>query len=75
MHSHPAGCTIFYKDATFRVTSPAGEVRTLAYRAGDVSCGDAYSHLSENVGRRLNSRRSTCERPVRRSSANAPSDR
>jgi quercetin dioxygenase-like cupin family protein len=50
MHSHPAGCAIFYKDATFRVTSPAGEVRTLTYRPGDVSCGDAVSHLPENVG-------------------------
>jgi len=51
MHSHPAGCSIFYKDATLKVTSPAGEVRTHEYRAGDVSCGDAYSHLPENVGR------------------------
>ena len=51
MHSHPAGCAIFYKDATLKVTSPAGEVRTHEYRAGDVSCGDAYSHLPENVGR------------------------
>jgi hypothetical protein len=51
MHSHPAGCAIFYKDATFRVTSPTGEVRTLEYRPGDVSCGDAYSHMPENVGK------------------------
>jgi quercetin dioxygenase-like cupin family protein len=51
MHSHPAGCAIFYKDATLRVTSPTGEVRTHEYRPGDVSCGDAYSHLPENVGR------------------------
>ena len=51
MHSHPAGCAIFYKDATLKMTSPTGEVRTHEYRAGDVSCGDAYSHLPENVGR------------------------
>ena len=51
MHSHPAGCTIFYKDATLKTTSPAGEVRTREYRAGDVSCGDAHSHLPENVGK------------------------
>ena len=50
MHSHPAGCAIFYKDATFKVTSPTGDVRTLEHRAGDVSCSDAYSHLPENVG-------------------------
>jgi quercetin dioxygenase-like cupin family protein len=50
MHSHPAGCAIFYRDATLRVTSATGEVRTHEYRAGDVSCGDASSHTSENVG-------------------------
>jgi hypothetical protein len=51
MHSHPAGCVIFYKDATLKSTSPSGEVRTREYRAGDVSCGDAYSHAPENVGK------------------------
>ena len=51
MHSHPAGCAIFYTDATLKMTSPTGEVRTHAYRAGDVTCGDAHSHLPENVGR------------------------
>ena len=51
MHSHPAGCTIFYKDATLKMTSPTGVVRTHEYRAGDVSCGDAYSHTPENVGK------------------------
>jgi hypothetical protein len=50
MHSHPAGCAIFYKDAKIKSTSPAGEVRTHEYRAGDVSCGDAYNHLPENAG-------------------------
>jgi hypothetical protein len=50
MHSHPAGCAIFYKDARFRMTSPTGEARTLEYRAGDVSCSDALSHLPENIG-------------------------
>jgi hypothetical protein len=50
MHSHPAGCAIFYKDARLKTTSPTGEVRTHEYRAGDVSCGDAYSHIPENVG-------------------------
>ncbi len=51
MHNHPAGCAIFYKDATLKVTSPAGEVRTHDYRAGDVWCGDAHSHAPENVGK------------------------
>jgi quercetin dioxygenase-like cupin family protein len=51
MHSHPAGCAIFYKDATLKTTSSTGEVRTHAYRQGDVSCGDGYSHTLENVGR------------------------
>ena len=51
MHSHPAGCSIFYKDTTLKVTSPAGEVRTHDYRPGDVSCGDAHSHLPENAGK------------------------
>ena len=51
MHSHPAGCTIFYKDATLKVTSLTGETRTLEFRPGDVSCGDAYSHRAENVGK------------------------
>jgi hypothetical protein len=51
MHSHPAGCTIFYKDATLKMTSPTGEVRTQEYRAGEVSCGDAYSHIAENAGK------------------------
>ena len=50
MHSHPAGCVIFYKDATLKMTTPTGEVRTHEYRAGDVTCGDAHSHLPENVG-------------------------
>jgi hypothetical protein len=50
MHSHPAGCAIFYKDAQLKTTSPTGEVRTHDYRAGDVSCGDAHSHLPENAG-------------------------
>jgi hypothetical protein len=50
MHSHPAGCAIFYKDAKLKTTSPSGEVRTHDYRAGDVTCGDAYSHLPENAG-------------------------
>jgi quercetin dioxygenase-like cupin family protein len=51
MHSHPAGCAIFYKDAALKTTSPTGEVRTREYRAGEVSCGDAYSHMVENVGK------------------------
>jgi hypothetical protein len=51
MHSHPAGCAIFYKDAALKMSSPTGEVRTREYRAGEVSCGDAYSHIAENVGR------------------------
>ena len=51
MHSHPAGCVIFYRDATLKATSPTGEVRTHEFRAGDVSCSDAHSHLPENVGR------------------------
>jgi quercetin dioxygenase-like cupin family protein len=51
MHSHPAGCAIFYKDARLTMRSSTGEVRTHAYRAGDVSCGDAHSHILENVGR------------------------
>src|SRR5688572_13334764 len=50
MHSHPAGCVIFYKDAKLKMTSPTGEARTHEYRAGDVTCGDAHSHLLENVG-------------------------
>ena len=50
MHSHPAGCAFFYKDARLEMTSPTGEVRTREYRAGDVACGDAHSHLPENVG-------------------------
>jgi quercetin dioxygenase-like cupin family protein len=50
MHSHPAGCAIFYKDAKFKLTAPTGESRTVEFRAGDVSCSDAYSHLPENVG-------------------------
>jgi quercetin dioxygenase-like cupin family protein len=50
MHSHPAGCAIFYKDSRFKMTSPTGESQTLENRAGDVSCSDAYSHLPENVG-------------------------
>jgi quercetin dioxygenase-like cupin family protein len=50
MHSHPAGCAIFYKDAKFKMTAPTGESRILENRAGDVSCSDAYSHLPENVG-------------------------
>ena len=50
MHSHPAGCAIFYKDAKLKTTSPTGEVRTHDYRPGDVTCGDAYSHLPENAG-------------------------
>ena len=37
MHSHPAGCAIFYKDARLKTTSPTGEVRTHDYRAGDVT--------------------------------------
>ena len=51
MHSHPAGCAIFYKDATLTTTSPAGDVRTHQYRAGDVTCGDAHSHMTENAGK------------------------
>jgi quercetin dioxygenase-like cupin family protein len=51
MHSHPAGCAIFYKDATLKTTTATGEVRTHAYRAGDVTCGDAHSHSPENVGK------------------------
>ena len=51
MHSHPAGCAIFYRDATLKMTSPTGEVRTHEYRPGDVSCGDAYTHVPENVGK------------------------
>jgi quercetin dioxygenase-like cupin family protein len=51
MHSHPAGCAIFYKDATLKTTTPAGEVRTHTYRQGDVTCGDALSHLPENAGK------------------------
>jgi quercetin dioxygenase-like cupin family protein len=50
MHSHPAGCAIFYKDAKFKLTAQTGESRTVEFRAGDVSCSDAYSHLPENVG-------------------------
>jgi quercetin dioxygenase-like cupin family protein len=50
LHSHPASCAIFYKDAKLRMTAPTGESRTVEYRAGDVSCGDAQSHLPENIG-------------------------
>lgn len=50
MHSHPAGCAIFYKEAVLKTTSPSGEVRTHEYRAGDVTCGDAFTHLPENAG-------------------------
>jgi len=50
MHSHPAGCAIYYKDTTFRETMPTGEVRTREYRPGDVVCGDAYTHRPENAG-------------------------
>lgn len=50
-HSHPAGCAIFYTDATLKMTSPTGEARTHNYRAGDVTCGDAHSHMPENVGK------------------------
>jgi hypothetical protein len=50
MHSHPAGCVIFYKDAKLKITSPTGEVRAQEFRAGDVTCSDAHSHLLENVG-------------------------
>ena len=51
MHSHPAGCAIFYKDATLKMTSSTGEVRTHEYRPSDVSCGDAHSHITDNVGK------------------------
>jgi hypothetical protein len=51
LHSHPAGCAIFYKDAMLKTTSPTGEARTHSYRAGDVTCGDAHSHMTENVGK------------------------
>lgn len=51
MHSHPAGCAIFYKDAALKMTSPSGEARTYEYRAGDVTCGDAHGHIVENAGR------------------------
>ena len=51
MHSHPAGCAIFYKDATLKITSSTGEVRTHDYRPSDVSCSDAHSHMTENVGK------------------------
>jgi hypothetical protein len=50
MHSHPAGCAIFYKDSRFKMTDSTGTSRTLENRAGDVSCSDEYSHLPENVG-------------------------
>jgi quercetin dioxygenase-like cupin family protein len=50
MHSHPAGCAIFYKDSKFKMTGPTGESQTQENRAGDVSCSDAYNHLPENVG-------------------------
>jgi hypothetical protein len=50
MHSHPAGCAIFYKDSRFKMTTPTGESQTFENRAGDVSCSDAYSHLPENLG-------------------------
>jgi quercetin dioxygenase-like cupin family protein len=50
MHSHPAGCAIFYKDSKFKMTAPTGESQTLENRAGDVTCSDAYTHLPENVG-------------------------
>jgi hypothetical protein len=50
MHSHPAGCAIFYKDSKFKMTDSAGASQTFENRAGDVSCSDAYSHLPENVG-------------------------
>jgi quercetin dioxygenase-like cupin family protein len=50
MHSHPAGCAIFYKNAKFKMTMPTGESQTVEFRPGDVSCSDAYSHLPENVG-------------------------
>ena len=50
MHSHPAGCVIFYKDAKLKMTSPTGEVRAHEFRAGDVTCGDAPSHLPANAG-------------------------
>ena len=50
MHTHPAGCVIFYKNANLKATSPTGESRAQEFRAGDVTCGDAHSHLLENVG-------------------------
>ena len=41
---------VYYKDAKLKMTSPTGEVRAHEFRAGDVTCGDARSHLLENVG-------------------------
>jgi len=50
MHSHPAGCAIFYKDAKFKMTTATGETQNVEFRPGDVSCSDAYNHLPENTG-------------------------
>jgi hypothetical protein len=51
MHSHPAGCAIFYKDAALKATLSTGDVRTHEHRPGEVSCGDAYSHIVQNLGK------------------------
>jgi hypothetical protein len=50
LHSHPAGCAIFYKDARLKTTTSTGESKTMDYRPGDVACSDGHSHLPENVG-------------------------
>jgi hypothetical protein len=49
MHSHPADCAIFIVGGKQKDTSASGEVRTFDNVSGQVTCGDANSHLPENA--------------------------
>lgn len=51
MHSHFASCVIYLTDQTFNFTLPSGETAPESVPAGALGCGDAHTHLPENITR------------------------
>ena len=50
MHRHFASCAVFLTDQTFNFTLPDGTTAPDSVAAGQLGCGNANTHLPENVG-------------------------
>ena len=50
LHRHSASCTVFLTDQEFNFTLPDGTTAPDAVAAGQLGCGNANTHLPQNIG-------------------------